>query len=80
MRQLLLIGLVALALAGCSGNRVFWNTNGQMSGKNSGDRKVWDTNGKVKSPDKRIFWDTNGKMDQKNRKIWDNAEGQPVIK
>lgn len=72
---LLLILLTALAIAGCSKDRTFWNDGGQVG--DSG-RKIWDTNGQMQSDEERKIWDSNGKV-KNDRKIWENKEGEPVV-
>ncbi|BES71894.1 hypothetical protein RE428_29120 [Marinobacter nanhaiticus D15-8W] len=79
MRKLFLVALVGLVLTGCSKDRVFWEDNGKVEQKTE-NREVWDDNGKMESEKEREFWDRNGKMGSGERKIWNNSEGEPVIK
>lgn len=45
--------LTVLVLAGCSGDRVLWDSKGKF-GKD-GERKVWDRNGQMEQSG-REFW------------------------
>jgi hypothetical protein len=51
--RLFAAALAALLLAGCSGDRVLWNSNGQF-GK-EGEREIWDRNGQMESGE-RVIW------------------------
>ena len=78
MKKLFVTMLAVSALAGCQG-RALWNDNGKVEEATT-DREVWDDNGQVeKSTSDREIWDSNGKMDTGGRKIWNDAEGNPVI-
>ena len=56
--------LAVLLLAGCSGDRVLWDSQGQYD--KAGERKVWDRQGQMQAP--------------KDRVIWENKEGEAVFK
>ncbi len=45
------------------------------------DRVIWNDNGKVEeATENREVWDTKGKMDGGERKIWNDQDGDPVVK
>jgi hypothetical protein len=45
------------------------------------DRVIWDDNGKLESAtEDREVWDSNGKLEGGDRKIWENKEGEDVVK
>lgn len=45
------------------------------------DRVIWDDNGKVEeATEGREVWDSKGKIDTGERKIWNNKDGEPVVK
>lgn len=45
-------------------DRVIWNDNGQLNG----------------ATENREVWDSNGQMSGGERKIWENKDGEDVIK
>ncbi|HTN34039.1 MAG TPA: membrane lipoprotein lipid attachment site-containing protein [Marinobacter sp.] len=45
------------------------------------DRVIWNDNGKVEDvTENREVWDSHGKMNAEERKIWENKDGEKVIK
>ncbi|WP_150914133.1 hypothetical protein [Marinobacter halotolerans] len=45
------------------------------------NRAIWNDQGKLEEATKdREVWDTKGKMDSGERKIWNDKDGEPVIK
>ncbi|MBD3656016.1 MULTISPECIES: membrane lipoprotein lipid attachment site-containing protein [Marinobacter] len=45
------------------------------------DRVIWEDSGKVDSSvENREVWNSNGKLDSGSRTIWNDANGNPVIK
>lgn len=45
------------------------------------DRVIWNDNGKVdEATENREVWDTKGKMDGDDRKIWNDQDGEAVVK
>ncbi|MDI9246811.1 hypothetical protein [Marinobacter sp. CHS3-4] len=45
------------------------------------DRVIWNDNGKVESATEgREIWDSKGKIDTGERKIWNDKEGDAVVK
>ena len=45
------------------------------------DRVIWDDNGKLdEATQDREVWDSNGQMDSGERKVWENEEGEKVVK
>ena len=45
------------------------------------DRVIWDDKGKVENAtENREIWNTNGKMNTGDRKIWENKDGEKVVK
>ncbi len=45
------------------------------------DRVIWNDNGKVEDvTENREVWDSHGKMNTEERKIWENKDGEKVIK
>lgn len=45
------------------------------------DRVIWDDQGKIdEKTENRTVWDSNGKMNTDERKVWENKEGEKVVK
>lgn len=45
------------------------------------DRVIWNDNGKVDEATRdREIWNSNGKMESGERKIWNDREGDAVVK
>lgn len=45
------------------------------------DRVIWNDNGKLNgATEGREVWDSNGQMQSGERKIWENKDGEKVVK
>ena len=77
MKKLFLVVMAVAFLAGCQG-RTLWNPEGEL--EDATDREIWDDNGEIEeATSNREIWNSKGKMDTGGRKIWHDADGNPVI-
>lgn len=58
MKQLLIVAVALMALAGCK-DRVIWDDNGKLDEARE-DREIWNSNGKLDTGGRVIWRDANG--------------------